>query len=339
MRVLLTADPMLPVPPKLYGGIERVIADLAGWLRGQGVQVGLVAHGDSMQAVAAFFPWPGAPASHARHALALWRACREFRPDLVHSFSRLAYLLPAVLAGTPAIMSYQRHPTRWTVRGGALLGGRRLRFTGCSRFIAKAGERYGGRWSAIPNAVDLTRYPFVPAVAPDAPLLFLSRLDAVKAPHLAIEMARRAGRRLIVAGNPAPHGPDAEYFRAQVEPQFGRDGVEYVGPVDDAAKAKLLGSAAALLVPVQWDEPFGLVFVEALACGTPVVATARGALPEIVEHGKHGFLVDGIEEGARAIARLHGIDRGECRRRAEQSFSLEAVAPRYLELYRERIGA
>lgn len=335
MRILLTADPMLPVPPKLYGGIERVIADLAGWLRGQGVQVGLVAHGDSMQTVDAFFPWPVAAASHARHALALWRACREFQPELVHSFSRLAYLLPVVLAGTPAIMSYQRHPTRWTVRGAALLGGRRLRFTGCSRFIARSGERFGGRWSAIPNAVDLARYPFVPAVAPDAPLLFLSRLDAVKAPHLAIEMARRAGRRLIVAGNPAAHGPDARYFRSQVEPQFGRGVVEYVGPVDDAAKAKLLGSAAALLVPVQWDEPFGIVFAEALACGTPVIATARGALPEIVEHGRHGFLVDGVEDGARAIARLGDIDRRECRRRAEALFSLDVVGRQYMELYRQ----
>jgi glycosyltransferase involved in cell wall biosynthesis len=334
MRVLLTADPMLPVPPKLYGGIERVIADLAGWLRGQGVQVGLVAHRDSTQAADASFAWPG-----AGHALALWRAAREFRPDVVHSFSRLAYLLPVVLAGTPAIMSYQRHPTPWTVRGAALLGGRRLRFTGCSRFITQLGGRSGGRWSAIPNAVDLARYRFVPAVAPDAPLLFLSRLDRVKAPHLAIAMARAAGRRLIVAGNSAAHGPEAEYFRSQVEPHFGRDGVEYVGPVDDAAKARLLGAAAALLVPVQWDEPFGIVFAEALACGTPVIATARGALPEIVEDGRHGFLVDGIEGGARAIGRLGGIDRRACRHRAEALFSLDVVGRQYLELYRAGAGA
>jgi glycosyltransferase involved in cell wall biosynthesis len=330
MRILLTADPMLPVPPRLYGGIERVIADLAGWLRGQGVRVGLVAHRDSAQPVDAFFAWPG-----SGHARALWGAVREFHPDVVHSFSRLAYLLPVVLGGTRAIMSYQRHPTPWTVRGAALLGGGRLRFTGCSGFIARAGARSGGRWDAIPNCVDLARYPFVPAAAPDAPLLFLSRLDAVKAPHLAIAMARAAGRRLVVAGNHATDGPDAAYFHEHVEPHLGRDGIEYVGPVDDATKARLLGSAAGLLVPVQWDEPFGIVFAEALACGTPVIATARGALPEIVEHGRHGFLVDGVEEGARAVAQLGGIDRHECRRRAEALFSLDVVGRQYLALYRQ----
>ncbi|MGH8442776.1 MAG: glycosyltransferase [Nevskiaceae bacterium] len=334
MRVLLTSDPMLPVPPRLYGGIERVIADLAGWLREQGVQVGLVAHRDSTQPVGAFFAWPGEPASHASHAWALRQACREFRPDLVHSFSRLAYLLPVVLGGARAIMSYQRHPTRWTVRAASLLGGRRLRFTGCSDYLTHLGERAGGRWSTVHNFVDLRRYPFAPRVAPDAPLLFLSRLDRVKAPHLAIEIARAAGRRLIVAGNAATAGPEEAYFREQVEPHFGRDGIEYVGPVDDTAKARLLGSASALLVPVQWDEPFGIVFAEALACGTPVIATARGALPEIIEHGRHGFLVGRIDDGVRAIGELATIDRGECRQRAERAFSLEVVAPRYLELYR-----
>ncbi|MGH8443556.1 MAG: glycosyltransferase, partial [Nevskiaceae bacterium] len=222
---------------------------------------------------------------------------------------------------------------RWTVRAASLLGGRRLRFTGCSDYLTRLGERAGGRWSTVHNFVDLRRYPFAPRVAPDAPLLFLSRLDPVKAPHLAIAMARRAGRRLVVAGNPPTGGADAEYFRTQVEPHFGREGVEYVGPVDDAAKARLLGTAAALLVPIQWDEPFGIVFAEALACGTPVIATARGALPEIVEHGRHGFLVAGTEDGARAIGKLGAIDRGECRRRAETKFSLEAVGAQYLEVY------
>ena len=173
----------------------------------------------------------------------------------------------------------------------------------------------------------------LPTVAPDAPLCFLSRVESIKGAHWAIEIARRTARRLVIAGNHADSGAEGEYWRTRIEPWIGRDGIEYVGAVDDVAKNRVLGEAAAMVVPIQWDEPFGIVFAEALACGTPVISCPRGSLPEIVRQGVDGFLVGSIEEGCEAVARLGDIDRAGCRRRAEQEYAPDVVVARYVELY------
>jgi glycosyltransferase involved in cell wall biosynthesis len=336
MRLLLTADPFLPVPPRLYGGIERIIAALATGLRGAGHTVALVAHPDSDLPVDAFFPWPRNGGLLA-HAATLRRAVAAFGPDLVHSFSRLAYLWGLAGGRQPLLMSYQRHPSARTTAWTQRLLGERLAFTGCSDYIAALGRRGSRNWTAIPNFVELERYDFSPRVADDAPLLFLSRLDAIKAPHLAIDIARAAGRRIIVAGNAPSAGPDLAYFENEVRPRLDAPDVDFVGPVDDRRKNALLGAAAALLVPIQWDEPFGIVFAEALACGTPVLATPRGAVPEIVVDGVHGFHIDTFEAGVAAIARLPEIDRRACRERAERDYSAAAVIPRYVATYADRL--
>ena len=116
-------------------------------------------------------------------------------------------------------------------------------------------------------------------------------------------------------------------------PEIGRDGVEYIGPVDDVQKDKLLGGARAMVVPIRWNEPFGIVFAESLACGTPVISCPTGALPEIVRQGVDGFLIQSIEEGCEAVGKLGTIDRAACRQRAVEHFSADAVLARYLELY------
>jgi glycosyltransferase involved in cell wall biosynthesis len=347
MRILLAADPMIPVPPVGYGGIERIVDSLVGELRARGHQVALMAKPGSACSADAFFPWPGenvrSPLDTARNAFALRRAARAFRADLVHSFARLAYLLGILPSRLPKIMSYQRHVSTPQIRR-ALSVARRgsLRFTGCSEFICRQGRAGGGEWTAIHNFVDLSRIDFAPSVPPDAPLLFLSRLDEVKAPDLAIEIARRAGRRLIVAGNaPSGDGPDATFFRQKVAPHLGRDGVEYVGEVGDARKNELLGRAAALLVPIRWDEPFGIVFAEALAAGTPVLACPRGALSEIIRPGVTGLLFpeEDAEAGVAAVGRLPSLDRAACRAEAEARFSLRVCTDRYLALYDRALAA
>ena len=133
---------------------------------------------------------------------------------------------------------------------------------------------------------------------------FLSRVESIKGAHWAIEIARRTGHRLVIAGNHAESGAEGDYWRREIEPWIGRDGIEYVGPVDDAQKNKVLGEARAMVVPIQWDEPFGIVFAEALACGTPVISCPRGSLPEIVRQGVDGFLIKSIDEGCEAVAKL-----------------------------------
>jgi glycosyltransferase involved in cell wall biosynthesis len=269
------------------------------------------------------------------NTLALMRAVRNFRPDIVHSFSRLGYLLPLLPLRLPKLMSYQRHTGGRQNRIAARLGGNGLVFTACSEFIAAQGRPWGGRWETIPNFVDTDFYGFEPKVATDAPLVFLSRVERIKGAHTAIEIARRSGRRLIIAGNRLEEGEGRAYWEREIAPHIGRGGIEYIGPVNDAQKNVLLGGAAALVVPVEWGEPFGIVFAESLACGTPVISCPLGALPEIVIHGKQGFLVRNAAEGAAAVDRLHTINRIDCRQRAEELFSRAGVVSRYESLYRE----
>lgn len=343
MRILLTADPEICVPPEGYGGIERIVDALARSLASRGHEVGLVARAGSTCPVPTRFAWPAGSSRGAentlRNAMALARAVREFRPELLHSFSRLAYLLPLLPTRLPKIMSYQRHTGGRQVRAAALLAGASLRFTGCSEFICGQGRTAGGSWTAVHNFVEPEKFTFVPSVPDDAPLVFLSRMDRIKGPHLAIAIARASGRRLILAGNHAASGPDHDYWRSEVAPHIGRGGVEWAGEVADEAKNALLGQAAALLVPIQWDEPFGIVFAESLACGTPVISSPRGALPEIVEEDVTGFLINSEAEGAQAVRRLGALPRPACRRAAEERFSANVATQRYLDLYRMRTSS
>lgn len=332
---------MLPVPPLGYGGIERIVAGLVREYRKLGHTVALLSKAGSACEADARFAWPSEQmrslSGTVRNAFALRRAVRSFRPDLVHSFSRLAYLSVILPGGAAKVMSYQREVGARQVRTARRLAQGSLRFTGCSEFICAQGRRGGGAWRAIPNFVNVERYTFVARVPDDAPLVFLSRIESIKGPHLAIAIARRAGRRLILAGNRMTSGPEAAYFDLQIAPHLGKNGIEWIGEVDDAQKNVLLGSAAALVVPVQWDEPFGIVFVEAMATGTPVLACSRGALPEIVEPGRTGYFVTDEQDGAVAVGRLRFLDRAACRAVVEAQFSASVCAEQYLSLYQQML--
>jgi glycosyltransferase involved in cell wall biosynthesis len=337
MRVMLTADPELPVPPVTYGGIERIVADLVHGLRRRGHTVGLTARAGSTAEADRCYAWPGVTSRGAwptlKNGLALRRGVIDFRPDVLHSFSRLWYLVPLLPSRLPKVMSYQRAPSLRTTARARRLARKSLTFTGCSEYICRTGRPGGGRWEAIPNFVDPDRYTYRSAVPADAPLVFLSRVEPIKGAHLAIAVARRAGRRLLIAGNHADEGDNGRYWREEIVPHLGRDGIDYVGPVDDRQKDEMLGNAAALLVPVQWDEPFGIVFAEALACGTPVISCPRGALPEIVRDGREGFLADTVDRLVEAVGRLDEIDRAACRERVDKAFSASEVVRRYEQLY------
>ena len=343
MRILLTADPMIEVPPIGYGGIERIVDALVREYVKRGHEVGLVARAGSISPAARLYPWPSENPRGAvntwRNTNALRKAVKDFQPDVLHSFSRLAYMMPLLPTKLPKLMSYQRHTGGRQVSIGAKLAGKTLLFTGCSEFICGQARSSGGRWQAIHNFVEPDKFTFVSNVPDDAPLVFLSRLDRIKGADMAIAIARRTGRRLILAGNHAKSGHEFEYWRSEIEPHLGRDGIEWVGEVDDKAKNDLLGIAAALLVPIRWDEPFGIVFAEALACGTPVISCPRGALPEIVDEGKTGFLANNEQEGVEAVSRLGTLSRAACRQAAEERFSVGVCAQKYLDAYSATIDA
>jgi glycosyltransferase involved in cell wall biosynthesis len=342
LRIALTADPYLPVPPRLYGGIERVIDFLARGLAERGHAVTLFGHPESRTA-GTLVPYGAPPHFGRRQRLTelwqigagLWR--RRNRFDLVHSFGRLAALLPVLpLRRLAKVQSYQRAVHHWaSIARAQRLAGPSLRFTACAAHMFASAP--AGRWQAVFNGVDLAPYPFVARVGGDAPLAFLGRLEAIKGPHHAIAIARRAGRALVIAGNRVDGEADA-YFERELAPHLDGERVRYVGPVDDAAKAVLLGSAAALLMPIEWEEPFGIVMAEAMACGTPVVGFARGSVPEVVRDGINGYLCRDVASAVEAVDRLSELDRAAVRRDCEQRFSSTAIVDAYEAIYRERIA-
>jgi glycosyltransferase involved in cell wall biosynthesis len=341
VRILIVSTDAVPVPPPYYGGIERVVADVATEMVQRGHHVALLASpGSKLNKVECCFwkMWPGIPNS-VSYGVQVLLAARHFDADLIHSFGQTKWILPWCLTGHRAVISYQALP-QLRVRKMLRLLRNQVLFAGCSNYISNVGKKsIGGRWQTVYNCVDVSRYQSVETVRPDAPLVFLSRIDRIKGAHLAIDVAEKAGRRLIIAGNHAAVG-DAEesYWLRDVKPRLNGSTIKYIGPVNDEQKNRLLGQAAALVVPIQWEEPFGLVFIEALACGTPVISFARGALPEIVRDGIDGFLGNTLDELIRAVGRLGEIDRRACRRRVEESFSKNLIARRYEELYSELLG-
>ena len=336
LRILLTADPELPVPPPLYGGIERVIALLADGLSARGHDVTLLAHRDSrIEGRLVPYPSAGGRAGALRNTVAIAAAALRHRPDVIHSFGRLATLGPLLLARVPKFMSYQREITPDSITWGRRLAGARLTFVGCSRRLIE-GLPDQTHWRVVHNAVDVERYRFAAVVPADAPLVFLGRVERIKGPHVAIGVARESGRRLVIAGN-VPDGHQ-RFFDECIAPHVDGRNVEYMGAVDDPAKSALLSGAAALLMPVLWEEPFGIVMAEALACGTPVIGFRRGAVPEVVRDGVTGVLC-GTDDGMRAaIAEIPRLSREACRRDADTRFSQRALVDAHLALYREAIA-
>jgi glycosyltransferase involved in cell wall biosynthesis len=167
-------------------------------------------------------------------------------------------------------------------------------------------------------------------------LAFLGRISPEKQVHHAIEIARRVGMRLKIAAKIDKR--DWEYYQTVVKPLLADPLVEYVGEIGADEKDRFLGEAYALLFPIDWPEPFGLVMIEALACGTPVIAYRRGSVPEVLEDGVTGFIVENLAEAVRAVGRIQRLDRGKCRRQFEQRFSVSRMTGDYLEVYRRLLA-
>jgi len=339
MRIAVTVDPGLPVPPPLYGGIERIIDLLVRGLVDRGHDVTLFAHADS-EVPCRHVAFPGTESQNVfdtiRNTLTLSRLSVT-RPDVIHSASRLAYLTPLLPLNIPKIMNYHRLPTVRQVRRAMFLArDDSLAFTGVSEHIADRIRPYAPAY-AVYNAVPVDAYDFVEEVSGDAPLAFLGRIEPLKGTHRAIEIAKKTRRRLIIAGNVEEE--HVSYFQEKVEPHVDGEQIRFVGTVNDREKNEMLGRSAALLMPIDWEEPFGLVMAEAMACGTPVIGLRRGAVGEVVDHGSTGFVCDTVDEMVSAAGRLDTIDRANCRARCERLFSQTALVDSYEQLYETRISA
>lgn len=336
MRIGMISPVEISVPPVAYGGTELIVSLLTEELVGRGHDVTLFASGDSVTTACLV---PGAPRAlrgtdlespvyESLNVISCMERADEF--DIIHNHTVLPGMVMAGLVDTPVLTTFH----------GDFYGDYALlfeRYRGWYNTISHSAkallpprERFAG---VVYNAIDCASFPFNGGARDDY-LLFLSRINAEKGPHLAVEVARRLGQRLIIAGN--ADGADREFFDRWILPEVDGDQIRYVGPADSAQKRVLLSNARCLLAPITWEEPFGLFMVEAMACGTPVIAMRRGAAPEVVEDGVTGFIVDTVEEMAEAVGRVDDIDPARCRDHVERHFDAPRMADDYLAAY-ERV--
>jgi glycosyltransferase involved in cell wall biosynthesis len=179
----------------------------------------------------------------------------------------------------------------------------------------------------IHHGIDIQQFDFQPA--PDDYLLFFGRIHPDKGTREALDIARACRKKLILAGIIQ----DQAYYDQSVAPHIDNDKVVYIGSAGPAERNRLLGNARALLHPIQFNEPFGLSVIESMACGTPVIAFSKGSMPELIENGKSGFLVNNVDEAIEAVARIEDIDRADCRRRVERRFTIDRMIDEYVQVY------
>ena len=208
---------------------------------------------------------------------------------------------------------------------------RNLIFTACSNYCLSTGN-VAGRWETVYNAIDFSQYQLNNMVSEDAPLMFLGRLDRIKGVHTAINVAKATGKKLIIGGNISHTADNYNYFKTEIEPQIDNEQIKYLGPLNDAEKNTFLKRARAFLFPIEWDEPFGMVMIEAMACGTPVIAFNHGSVPEVVSD-QTGIIVNTLEEMVAAIKLIDKIDRKTCREAAIKQFDVSIIAKKYINLF------
>lgn len=337
MRILLIMDPGITVPPKLYGGHERLVYLFAEEYHRLGHEVTLLAGPDSRcSGTTITFGTNDLERSNAtknKEIVSVWKYLHHNKKnfDLVHNFGRLIYLLPILNSNLKKLMTYGRQVSQKGIKMFTTLPNRNLLFTACSNYCVSTGN-VAGNWNTVYNAIDFTQYQVNDVLNFNMPLIFLGRLDKIKGVHTAIEVAKATGNNLIIAGN-VSHTPDnLAYFKTQVEPQIDGKQIRYVGPLNDHQKSDYLRQSKALLFPIEWNEPFGLVMIEAMACGTPVIAFKRGSVHEVIKDGVNGFVVQDKAEMIKKLPELAKIDRLRCRQNAEGRFDVKVIAAEYLSL-------
>lgn len=333
MRIGIIAPVDMRVPPVAYGGTELVVSLLTEELVRRGHQLTLFASGDSvtkaeLQSICSNFVRGSGRNKEILNMLNVVNCLEQAdRFDIVHNHTLFEGMTTAGLVKTPMLTTLHGNLTGdWLLLFERYAGWYNTISHSCKAELPVK-ERFAG---VIHNAIDVRSYPFN-GVKRDSYLLFLSRISLEKGSHLAIEVAKRAGRKLILAGN--VDTVDEEYFKSMVLPHVDGDQIQYVGEADYTLKRELMASASCLLATITWPEPFGLFIVEAMACGTPVLAFNRGAVPETVRHGETGFVVETVEEMVQALDQLPQIDPRRCREHVERHFDVPRMADDYLAAY------
>jgi glycosyltransferase involved in cell wall biosynthesis len=340
LKIAIVVNPLIPVPPEQYGGIERIVYMLIQELMKNKHDITLYANGTSNPGCKLISYTESDSYNFVDlikiNLLTLKIAFQQY--DLVHTFGRMSNIAFLMYSKIPKIVSYQLPPTISQVRKAVNIArNNSIFFTACSDYIGNQIKPYA-KVSTIYNGVDLANYQFREIVNADAPLVFLGRIQKQKGTAIAIQVAKACNKRLIIAGNIPKEEQHRAYFSEEIKPYLDGESVEYIGPVNNLQKNKLLGEASAFLMPVTWDEPFGIVMAEALACGTPVIGFNRGAIPEVVVDGLNGFICDTFEDMTKAVHKVSTLDRNNCRRIASEKFSAGILAAQYERLYRQAMN-
>lgn len=336
MRIAQLAPPWITVPPPGYGGTEWVVQQLCDGLVANGHEVVLYATGDSHTAAELRPSFPvqmphaiGTTSYDVRQVSAAFADIEADDFEIVHDHSGFVGVAFSRYLAVPMV-----HTVHCAFDEAAYGLYDQFRdavgYIGISEYQQSMAPP-GMNWVGLAhNAVDVDGWPYTPEK--DDYLLAFGRVCEAKGFHLSIEAAKRTGRRLIMAG--VIQEPYREYFDERVAPMVDGDQIVYEGEVDDARRRELFAHAAAFVFPITWPEPFGLVMIEALACGTPVVALREGSVPEIVDDRRTGFVCDTFDEFVAALGRIREIDPAVCRRSVEERFTVERMIVGYEAIYR-----
>lgn len=330
MKIAILSSIAWRTPPRKYGPWEQVASNHAEGLLAKGIDITLFATGDSLTQgkLSSVIERPYAEQTNSDvkvdeclHISTLMERAGEF--DIIHNHFDFLPLTYSRLINTPMVTTIHGFSS-----SRILPVYKKYNDSGHYVSISNANRHPDLNYSAnIYNGIDTTGFNFYPG--PGAYLLFFGRIHPEKGTAEAIELARRCGKTLIIAGLVQ----DMDYFEKSVKPFINQEQVIYAGNVGPDERNALLGNAAALLHLIGFEEPFGLSVVESMCCGTPVIAFRRGAMPELIEEGKTGFLVDNLEEATEVVNAISGIDRMACRKRVLANFSRERMAEDYLTLY------
>ena len=338
MRIAEIAPPWFRVPPAGYGGIEWVVALLADGLTENGHDVTLFAPGGSTTKAKLVSPFPeevgaqliGSVWHDVMHATTAYKYADEF--DIIHDHSGM--IGPAIGSQCPTPVVHTLHGpfTDMAKQFYTMLSGR-IHYVA----ISEAQRAFCPDLSyaaTVHNGVDLSTLPY--QQDKEDFLLFLGRINREKGPELAVDAAKRTGRKLVMCVKMA-EDLEKQYWKEVVEPRLTGD-EEMIGEITVQEKGELLARASAVLFPIQWPEPFGLVMAEANACGTPVISFRNGAAPEVIADGKTGFLVDTFDEFCERIDHINEISPKECRRWVEESFSATKMVEGYERAFEKVLG-
>ena len=338
MRIAQVAPLAESVPPKCYGGTERVVSYLTEELVDRGHDVTLFASGGSVTNAkldSVFDPAPGPTKIgdtylEVLHAFHAYEHAGDF--DVIHDHSGMVGLAIAARAGIKVVHTVHGPLVDEALRWYRMVTGS-VSFVAISDSQKKPGPdlSWAGR---VYNGIPVERYPF--REDKEDFLLFVGRVNREKGPEVAVEVAKRTGARLVMAVA-IKEKFEQEYWDVNVAPLLTGE-EEILGEITVDEKAELMARARAVLFPIQWEEPFGLVMAEANACGTPVLSFPHGAAPEVIADGETGFLCADVDAMSAAVARVEKIDPHACRARVEKMFSAQAMTSGYEEVY-ERVLA